>query len=935
MADSAAVAGRLWDEWVPGQVRRMVLAALPGGAEDARLLVVWLAAVHDIGKATPAFACQVEKLAESMRRAGLEMRLQKQMPDRKLAPHGLAGQLLLRDWLRERYGWAKPDTLQLTTIIGGHHGVLPTHTDIKALTDHPGLLRSRGSEEEWHAVQRELLDAAAATTGAAARLGAWSAVKLPQPVQVLLSALVIMADWVASNRDFFPHAPDASLTDPARAGDAWAALSLPTPWDAEDPDPELAGLFASRFSLPAGAAIRPVQKATVEMAHEMATAGMLIVEAPMGEGKTEAALAATEILAARSGAGGCFVALPTMATSNAMFSRLMAWLRRLPAHRDDPESVYLAHSKSALNADYARLPRTGRRAAADIDRDGADNNRNPRARERAAPSGLVAHHWLRGRKRGMLSSFAAGTVDQLLFAGLKSRHLVLRHLAVAGKVVVIDEVHAYDVYMGTYLDRVLAWLGAYGVPVVVLSATLPAQRRRELAEAYTGRRGGELARVAEADGYPLLTAAGRGQEPVLAAPAASGRRTDVRVERMNDDPAALAERLSDELRDGGCAVVVRNTVRRVHETASHLRRHFDEAGDGIGVTVAHARFLDADRVENDTDLLARFGPPDKVAELGGHRPTEGHVVVASQVVEQSLDIDFDLMVTDLAPVDLLLQRMGRLHRHLRGEGQSQRPERLSIARCLITGADWAASPPEPVRGSQAVYRLHPLLRAAAVLEPHLAADSEAGRTVRLPDDISPLVQSAYGGEPVGPPEWHDALDEARARHDAHQAKQAEKADAFRVAAPGRAGRSLLGWVDAGVGDADDTPSGRAQVRDSEESLEVLVVQQRADGAISTVPWLSERYGGRELPTDAAPEPWLARAVATCAVRLPFPFTLPDVLDQAITELEDNHFPAWQAKECHWLAGELVLVLDADCRARLAGHEITYSRADGLEVHHAE
>ncbi len=200
---------------------------------------------------------------------------------------------------------------------------------------------------------------------------------------------------------------------------------------------------------------------------------MMIIEAPMGEGKTEAALAVTEIFAARSGAGGCFIALPTMATGNAMFPRMLHWLKRLP-NKAGTHSVFLAHSKAALNEEYTTLARQDNGRITDVDRDGTEGEWQPRSDERVAPAQLVAHHWLRGRKKGMLSSFVTGTIDQLLFTGLKSRHLALRHLAMAGKVVVVDEAHAYDTYMNSYLDRVLSWLGAYGVPVVVLSATLPA-----------------------------------------------------------------------------------------------------------------------------------------------------------------------------------------------------------------------------------------------------------------------------------------------------------------------------------------------------------------------------------------------------------------------------------------------------------------------------
>lgn len=140
MADSAAVAGRLWDEWLPRQVRRLIAAALPGGEDDARRLAVWLAATHDIGKATPAFACQVEELAAAMRRTGLDMPLHKQMPDRKAAPHNLAGQILLQQWLIERHGWHKRKTLPWTIVAGGHHGVPPTHDELRKLAQSRELL---------------------------------------------------------------------------------------------------------------------------------------------------------------------------------------------------------------------------------------------------------------------------------------------------------------------------------------------------------------------------------------------------------------------------------------------------------------------------------------------------------------------------------------------------------------------------------------------------------------------------------------------------------------------------------------------------------------------------------------------------------------------------------------------------------------------------
>ncbi|WP_249416517.1 CRISPR-associated helicase Cas3' [Streptomyces sp. TS71-3] len=939
MEDSAAVAGLLWDHWLPVRVRRVVAEALPQGESDARALAVWLAGVHDIGKATPAFACQVDQLGDVMRARGLEMGSAKAMGrDRRIAPHGLAGQVLLAEWLEERHGWASARTGQFTVAVGGHHGVPPEHGQIKAVYEHKELLRTRGeSSRVWRQVQAELLDACAAHFGVDGRLGQWRTVRLPQPVQVLLTALVIVCDWIASNPDLFPYFPDgASRSDEERLAAAWRGLELPGPWRAEEPAESAQELLVSRFGLPAGATVRPVQEGAVLLAREMEAPGLVIIEAPMGEGKTEAALAVAEIFAARSGAGGVFFALPTMATGNAMFPRLLDWLGRLPGVKEAPRSVHLAHSKAALNEDFAELmARGGRVMAVDVDEPVDLSWQQPGKRRRSGAE-LVAHAWLRGRKKAMLASFVAGTIDQLLFMGLKSRHLALRHLALAGKVVVIDEVHAYDTYMNVYLDRVLSWLGAYRVPVIVLSATLPAARRQELLWAYAGEGTGPRAEVGAAgaagaagSAYPLISAVVPGRAPLVCRPRASGRSTDVVVEWLADDLDVLVDRLEAELAGGGCVLVVRNTVRRVLETARVLRDRF-----GVeDVTVAHSCFVDVDRMAKDRDLLERFGPPGKDAR----RPEGRHIVVASQVVEQSVDVDFDLLVSDLCPADLLLQRMGRLHRHRRGEGQSDRPRQLRTARCLLTGADWgdrAAAVPEPDRGSVAVYGRYTLLRSAAVLLPHLEGGAE--RPVRLPSDISLLVQHAYGQGPVGPPHWSGALEEARARFDEHRADQAERAAVFRLGDVGREGRSLFGWVAAGVGDADDSRSGRAQVRDGRESLEVVVVQRRDDGSLTTLPWLKadrkgRQRGGLELPQDQTPTPFAGRTAASCGLRLPLQFSYAETMDRAIAELEKLYLPAWQGKGSPWLSDQLILTLDEDCQTRLAGFLLRYSPLDGLEV----
>ncbi|MFY1670224.1 CRISPR-associated helicase Cas3' [Plantactinospora sp. WMMB334] len=907
LADAADVAGELWDHWLGRAVRHRIADELPGGDADGRTLAVWVAGVHDIGKATPAFACQAYALARRMADRGLGYQPDLIRADRRYAPHATAGHLVLADWLQER-DWLDPHPVSV--IVGGHHGVPPTDQGLSNVRVRPHLL----GDTAWRQVQQELLTWMAERSGAGERLVEWSGVPLSQPVQALLTGLVIVADWIASNEEFFPYVLDR--TDADRLHTGWDLLDLPAPWQPAAAPPGVDELFGSRFALPAGAVPRPVQRTVAELAATMPLPGMMIVEAAMGEGKTEAALAAVEIVARRGGLSGCYLALPTRATSDAMFNRMLGWLRRLPDAQPGrgARDVRLAHGKAALNPDYDHLRTTLLPSGIAEDDGGAD---------------IGVHVWLAGSKRTMLSSFVVGTIDQLLFAALRSKHLVLRHLGLAGKVVVVDEAHAYDVYMGRFLDRALEWLGAYGVPVVVLSATLPARRRAELMAAYDAGRLGPpppptwrdrgkpridpYAELRDDLRYPLVTASAAGRGAAATSCADSGRGVEVTLRRLPDELPALVELLRERLTDGGCALVIRNTVARVQETAATLRATL---GPDTPVSVAHSRFMAIDRAAKDTWLRDTFGPPG-----AGTRPHR-HVVVASQVAEQSLDIDFDLLVTDLAPVDLVLQRIGRLHRHPR----DRRPARLATATCWITGADWTTAPPQPVAGSRRVYQPAALLRSAAVLLPHL----DGGAPLRLPADIAPLTQTAYGDAPVGPPAWQPVMREAEAKQHEEIITKGLKADGFRLAGVGEPGAPLIGWLSGGVGDADDRVA-QGHVRDTDsDSLEVLLLVRTPAGLILP-PWIDG--GGTPVPTGSVPRRPLPRLVARCTLPLPRAMTAADEIDEVLAELERRvDLGAWQ--ESPWLAGELVLDVDMDGCATVAGFDLHYDPDEGLRVSRA-
>ncbi|WP_280314014.1 CRISPR-associated helicase Cas3' [Nocardia wallacei] len=875
-ADAAAVAGLVWDRWLPGSAQRVMSSWLPRGAADGRLLLRWLAGVHDIGKLTPAFACQVPALADVMHDKGLDLR--SPPSNRRALPHGLAGQVAVEQFLVAQ-GWSRRVARTYSIVVGGHHGVPPTRAEVQVAPSQTALL----GDGQWALCRVELLEFVTNAVGAQARLGDWRDVPVPVTAQVLLTAAVIVSDWIASNQDLFPL--DDSRVSEVFAVGAWEALGLPSPWRPLVPEVEEV-LFRDRFALAEGAVARPLQVECMRVAQAMPGPGLMVVEAPMGEGKTEAALLAAEIVAARFGFGGVFVALPTMATSNAMFDRVRAWTERLP---EAAGSMVLAHGKAALNAEFMALRRKGF-ASVGVD---------------CGDEGVVAHGWFVGKK-GPLANVVVGTIDQVLRAGLKARHVMLRHLALANKVVVVDEVHAADSYMSTYLCRCLEWLGAYRVPVLLLSATLPPAQRVSLIEAYQrGATGEPDTIVMEPPGSYPSVCAWPSAGPVVEI-GASGRSTEVEVERIDDDLAVTVERIGDLLADGGIAGVVCNTVARAQEMFTALRDCGDFAEDEL--LLVHSRFVASHRAVLEEGLKTRLGPPGKAVRP--HR----FVVVGTQVIEQSLDIDVDVLFTDLAPIDLLLQRIGRLHRHRR----SDRPARVTVARCFVRGAQWS-SPPVPDRGSVAVYGAARLLRAAAVLA------TQPGARIAIPADVPRLVADGYTDSFTAPRGWEEAVAAAEAQWRKLIARQQEKAGVYLLPTPLREEPTLLGWLSAAVPDDVDGVGGHAQVRDGEDTVEAIVVQRVGD----TVRVLSEvpEYGGRTIPTDGVPDTRLGKAVAACTIRLPASLTNYGRMGAVIDALEATWYPGWQ--QTPWLKGELVLELDEELAAVVAGYALRYDRLLGL------
>lgn len=721
--DTAGIMERLVRQWLPESVKR----AMGFECEEALLAHArFLGGIHDIGKATVAFQANILRtLPEARQRLETLTPLDCPEQNRRESPHARAGEAVLL-WDDCPGG--------IASIVGAHHGKPQSCAAVDdQLEGWESNYYPKGQKKVWEDFWTELLMTVLQDCGFddTAELD-----DLNPQEEVLLTGLLIMADWIASNTEYFPLIPVEKLGSmedyPARVDRAWEKLALPFPWEAQPgiADPQE---FAVRF----GFAPNAVQRAVLEAVDTAAEPGILILEAQMGVGKTEAALAAAEVMASRFGLGGVFFGLPTQATANGIFPRLLGWADT-QSEETLPQAIKLAHGMAELNECYLRLQGRG----VQLEEDAQEAHQ------------VQVHQWFRGNKQALLANFVIGTVDQLLLAALAQKHVMLRHLGLAGKV----------------------------------------------------------------------------------------------------------------------------------------------------VQLFHAQFLMPDRAARENQLMARIGKgsePERRNDL---------IVVGTQVMEQSLDIDLDVLVTELCPMDLLLQRIGRLHRHRRS-----RPAPLQQACCAVldTGEDAFDA------GSEAVYGQWLLWRTRKFLP----------RSIRLPEEISPLVQQVYGWEREAPGGAQG--EKMRCVYEQTQEKKKARAEVYLVPQPETHRLAQLNTLDDWMQNegARSDPAARAAVRDGDPSVEVLVMQCRADGSIHFLPW---QEGGSAVAADSPPPPETALKIARQKLRLPAVFGKAWKVDRVIRELEaDNRsrLAAWQLSPL--LHGELILLLDENLTARLAGMELCYDRENGL------
>jgi len=718
-----------------GTARRFARASgCPSAAVPAWL--AYLSGLHDLGKCTAAFQNKEPHLAAPLAAAGLHLE------DATAFRHeGYSAQWVqshLQAWLK----WAPREAATVADALRGHHGNFTA----------PNWCENPAVKTQWESLRTQMERLARAVFAPPP----WTPRFFDHSVTgVLLAGITVLADWIASNPDLFrmewrgENLEEYARLSLDRASEAVTAIGMTR-------SPGWAELLSFRQVWPKIDQPRPVQIAVEELTRQRVAPGMAIIEAMMGEGKSEAGMFLATQWQGLADVGGIYMAMPTAATSNQMHSRLLD----LVAEHDPAGAgaVRLVHGMAWLldAATPTRQP--------EVARDGD-------SQEEGAP----ALDWFRPRKRALLATDAVGTVDQALMGALHVRHGFLRLFGLSSKVLIIDEVHSYDPYMRQILTRLLRWCGALSIPTILLSATLPLVRRQALIQAYNP----SAEPLPHTDGlnvhYPLITVVPEGGDPQEIPVSGSDRRLSVHRELhwgKLGDAAAVAQLAAELAGGGGCIAVILNTVTSAQAVYRGLEQILPREGpDAVELLLFHARFPAGCRQEIEAAVLERFDrrsipvnddPPRTI------RPRHA-VLVATQVVEQSLDLDFDLMITEIAPVDLLLQRAGRLHRHPRPERDAAIRPTLHLLLPPREKLDFGTT--------EDVYQRYILLKTLMVIEPRAK--------LILPTEIRRLVETVYD-EQFGTASGtvsQDDMDKALANWRLYQQQDERDAVAYLIPEP--------------------------------------------------------------------------------------------------------------------------------------------------------
>lgn len=684
-------------------------------AIDPKWLRHWFtfcAMLHDIGKFARSFQNLVPNLSSELvpKQVGLNTRHR----------HDTLGYSLWQQHLRSYFSELNPEqkiplvTNRWLAIVCGHHGKPPQEIG----TPDTSLVPA----EDIPSAQTFLKDINKFWSPELTPLSEINK-KQFKKVSWHLSGVAVLADWLGSDQQVFEY-----VTQPMPLEQYWNDIALPQAEKILDKsefrEKPITPFSSIRQQFDFIHQPTPLQQWAQEVQLPQ-NPQLFILEDVTGAGKTEAAMVLAHRLLSKGLAQGLYVGLPTMATANGMYNRLSKSYQALFKGKSKA-SLVLAHGACQLSKSFQESIKLTEQL----------NDLNYAKGDQSASA--YCNQWLAdNRKKALLADVGIGTIDQALFAVLPARHQSLRLLGLKNKILILDEIHAYDPYMRQLLAALLQVHAEHGGSVILLSATLPHQFRKELLDAYLQGRGLPLQQLKETKAYPLVShTCDQGVKEIPVATRASIKRS-VRVERVNDTDEAI-ELIINAVKQSLCICWVRNTIKDARSSYQQLSGNSRIDQDKL--TLFHSRFAMIDRQAVESDVLNRFGKASTTQQRAGQ------VLIATQVVEQSLDLDFDLMISDLAPIDLLIQRAGRLQRHVRdqqGNPQdgSQAEQRQSPCLYLLSPA------PETIQSEQ---WLQSVLPATQKVYPNIGQLWLTARSLlkkqgfTMPEDARGLIESVYG-----------------------------------------------------------------------------------------------------------------------------------------------------------------------------------------------
>ena len=739
--DVGAAAWELWNYLSDG-LRERLCRSFKVPDSTLRKWVALIASMHDLGKITPAFQKKCRDKCDAL---WIYLQQNYSFENALDTPHNISSQCIIPEF---GDGVFSTDVIyDIGAILGAHHGVFSPHPrpgiDKQILMDLGWL----DGKDRWRIQQKNHLEflvdywevKGISTISHPSRWNQWA--------YMVLTGFISFCDWVASSQipkrgistdDWEPCFPPAGDTvDPDKYGEdvkvriKYVLRKLDF-WKFE---PEKRRMFFQELFPDISANDLQQQCDTVfEITEQFSEPCMVIIEDSTGSGKTEAALYLAQLFMSMFGHAGLYVAMPTCASTDQMVKRCAAFIKKVMGE-DQKADMQVLQSHASLS-----LRKMWEEVHGDIS----------------------INDWLsRSGRTKLFNPFGVGTVDQACMGVIQTKFFTMRLMGLANKVIILDEIHCYDHYTSEIIRQLIQWLGFMRCSVILLSATLTEEARRSFAGAFRGRRTLPQMQMVAHVKYPRITVVQRWEKNeadivrAIPIPVPQKAKKVFKISTIGTTLESLIEKLEKIMKKGGCVCIYRNLVFDAQSTYLALKKVFVDK-----VYLLHARTSPGWRKEAEDKIMQMFG------KKGNSRP-HCAIVVATQVLEQSLDVDFDVIFSDLAPIDFILQRMGRCHRHL----NMVRPKSL-LKPHLYLMADKLSKGEVPDYGKHIfVYNEYLLHRT------YLRLVRCNCRRINIPGDVQDLINDIYSkhNNKWLNAKWKQELKDCKGRMDASNKKAATKA----------------------------------------------------------------------------------------------------------------------------------------------------------------